>query len=108
VRTAIGVAALSFFAVLTLAGGQDVIAEQMRVSVTGVTLALRIMLVAAPVIAGAITWKWCHDLQAGDEQMHVHVGPGEGNGRAGIAPEPRDEHVARDSAGTAAGARSPE
>ncbi|MDQ1449740.1 MAG: ubiquinol-cytochrome c reductase cytochrome b subunit, partial [Actinomycetota bacterium] len=106
VRTAIGVAALSFFAVLTLAGGQDVIAEQMRVSVTNVTLALRIMLVAAPVIAGAITWKWCHDLQAGDEQMHVHVGPGERNSGAGIAPEPRDEHVARDV--TAAGARSRE
>ena len=76
----IGVAALTFFAVLTLAGGQDVIAEQMRVSVTNVTLALRIMLVAAPIVAAAITWKWCHDLQAGDEPTHGHVEPGDGKG----------------------------
>jgi len=66
VRTSIGALALTFFIVLTLAGGQDVIADLAHVSITSVTLTLRIMVVVAPLLAGAITWKWCHDLQAAD------------------------------------------
>ena len=66
VRTAIGVGALTFFIVLTLAGGQDVLAQEMHASITSVTLALRILLIALPVVTGLITWKWCHDLQAAD------------------------------------------
>jgi ubiquinol-cytochrome c reductase cytochrome b subunit len=68
VHTAIGVAALSFFIVLTLAGGQDVLAQEMRVSVTSVTLALRILLFAGPVVAALVTWKFCRDLRAGEER----------------------------------------
>ena len=73
IRTAIGVGVLAFFAVLTLAGGQDVLAQQTRVSVTTLTLVLRIMLIAAPLVTGAIAWKWCHDLQAGDARAHPTV-----------------------------------
>jgi ubiquinol-cytochrome c reductase cytochrome b subunit len=74
-RTAIGVAALSFFIVLTLAGGQDVIAQQLHASITSVTLALRIMLFAVPIVAAAITVKWCHDLQAGDKEARRRERP---------------------------------
>ena len=54
------VLALTFFIVLTLAGGQDVIAQVAHVSITSVTRTLRIMVVVAPLVAAAITWKWCH------------------------------------------------
>jgi ubiquinol-cytochrome c reductase cytochrome b subunit len=75
VRTSIGVLALTFFVVLTLAGGQDVLAQEAHVSITSVTLTLRILLFVAPLTAGAITWKWCHDLQAGDERASEHAAP---------------------------------
>ena len=59
-------ASLTFFIVLTVAGGQDVVAQKTHASITSVTLALRILLVALPIAIAVITWKWCHDLQAGD------------------------------------------
>jgi len=73
VRTAIGVLALTFFIVLTLAGGQDVLAQEAHVSVTSVTFVLRILLGVAPVTAAVITWKWCHDLQAADARAVEHA-----------------------------------
>jgi ubiquinol-cytochrome c reductase cytochrome b subunit len=68
IHTAIGIAALTFFTVLTLAGGQDVIAQLMRVPVTDVNTTLRILLVVAPVVFALITWRWCHDLTAGEHR----------------------------------------
>ena len=88
VRTAIGVAALTFFAVLTIAGAQDVIAQLMRVPVTDVTTALRILLVAAPIVMALIAWKWCHDLVAGDHHDEVAEAAHLGGGRD-EAPEQR-------------------
>jgi ubiquinol-cytochrome c reductase cytochrome b subunit len=66
VRTALGVATLSFYVVLLAAGAQDLGAQHMRVPITTLTLALRISLVVVPIFAGVATWKLCRDLQGAD------------------------------------------
>jgi quinol---cytochrome-c reductase cytochrome b subunit len=57
VRLGIGAAALSFFIVLTLAGGNDVLAEQLHVGVEELTAAFRILVVVVPVVVGIVAWR---------------------------------------------------
>jgi ubiquinol-cytochrome c reductase cytochrome b subunit len=51
-RTGLGVAALTFYGVLFLAGSNDLVAKWLRVPVGTITWTFRIMVVAAPLIAG--------------------------------------------------------
>ncbi|HTJ74527.1 MAG TPA: cytochrome bc complex cytochrome b subunit [Acidimicrobiales bacterium] len=67
VRTAIGVAALSFYVVLFLAGSQDIGAQKLAVSIPSLTRVFQVMVVVVPVLAGLLAWKVCHDLTGGDE-----------------------------------------
>ncbi|MFJ9722148.1 cytochrome bc complex cytochrome b subunit [Streptomyces sp. NPDC101209] len=62
VRTALGAAGVTFFAVLLLAGGNDVMAQSFRVSVNTLTWILRTALVLAPVAAFLLTRRLCHAL----------------------------------------------
>jgi ubiquinol-cytochrome c reductase cytochrome b subunit len=57
VRLGIGVAALTFFIVLTLAGGNDVLAVYLHVRVEDLTWAFRILVIVAPVLAGLVAWR---------------------------------------------------
>ena len=57
VRLGIGAAALTFFIVLTLAGGNDVLAVYLRVRVEDLTAAARILAVVAPIAVGLIAWR---------------------------------------------------
>jgi ubiquinol-cytochrome c reductase cytochrome b subunit len=61
VRTAIGCAAFTFFIVLTLAGGNDVLASFLQVDLETLTNALRIVLVVAPVVVGLLTYRLAAD-----------------------------------------------
>ena len=62
VRTAFGVAALTFYAVLSLGGSSDVLARLFDLSVNGIIWTLRAVVLLLPPLAGLITWKVCHDL----------------------------------------------
>jgi ubiquinol-cytochrome c reductase cytochrome b subunit len=62
VRTAIGVGGLTFGAVLTLAGSQDLMAEWLDAPVSTVTTVLRVVLLVAPPLAGLVAWRICHEL----------------------------------------------
>ena len=64
VRTALGVAGLTFFVVLTVAGAQDIVSQHLDVSILTVTDTLRILLFALPVAFGCIAWTWARDLRA--------------------------------------------
>jgi ubiquinol-cytochrome c reductase cytochrome b subunit len=66
VRTALGVATLTFYAVLTVAGAQDIIAQKLDVSVTVVTHTLQALVLLLPVAAALFTAKVCRDLQGAD------------------------------------------
>ena len=82
VRTAIGVGVLAFYIVLTLAGGQDIIAQHLGVSIASVTFTLRIALLIVPLLAALATYRICHDLAVGDKRAGgsdelLDVEPGE-------------------------------
>ncbi|WP_107122192.1 cytochrome b [Streptomyces sp. DSM 15324] len=62
VRTGLGVAGITFYGVLVLAGGNDVVAATFRVSVNALTWILRIALVLGPVVAFFVTRALCHAL----------------------------------------------
>jgi quinol---cytochrome-c reductase cytochrome b subunit len=66
VRTALGVAGLSFFGMLFLAGGDDVLASHFDVSVNSVIVAFRILIFVVPAAAGFVTYRLCRDLRARD------------------------------------------
>jgi quinol-cytochrome oxidoreductase complex cytochrome b subunit len=62
VRTGLGVAGITFYGVLLLAGGNDVVAQSFRISVNTLTWVLRIGLVVAPVLAFMLARRLCHAL----------------------------------------------
>jgi ubiquinol-cytochrome c reductase cytochrome b subunit len=77
-RTAIGVAGLTFFVLLTVAGGNDVIAAIFSIQVEVVTVVFRVLVLAGPVLAGVATYVACAELrrreQSGEaEPATVHV-----------------------------------
>ncbi|WP_083976042.1 cytochrome bc1 complex cytochrome b subunit [Kitasatospora azatica] len=65
-RTAIGVASFTGYAVLLIAGGQDVIAYKFNVSVNALNWTLRIALFLAPLLAFWLTRWLCLALQSHD------------------------------------------
>jgi ubiquinol-cytochrome c reductase cytochrome b subunit len=62
-RTAAGVSATSFVAVLFLGGSQDIIAGTLRLSIGNVTTILQITAIVAPPIAYYVTYRICRALQ---------------------------------------------
>ncbi len=66
VRTAIGVGVLTFYGVLLLAGGDDIIAQKLDVAIVPVVWAFRILLFVLPLLAAVFAWKLCRDLAADD------------------------------------------
>ena len=57
VRLGIGAAALAFFVVLTLAGGNDVLAANLRVGVEELTIVFRVLVVVVPAVVGVVAWR---------------------------------------------------
>ncbi len=66
VRTALGVATISFYAVLFLAGGADVISVTFGLSVNAVLWTFRIALFVVPPLAAWVTYRLCLELCARD------------------------------------------
>jgi ubiquinol-cytochrome c reductase cytochrome b subunit len=82
-RTALGVAVISFYGVLLLAGGQDVIADKLGLPVRGVHTTFRVLVFVLPALTAALAWKLCRDLQRArsakelEEEAPPPVGPAE-------------------------------
>ena len=83
IRTATGAAGVALFLVLTLAGGNDVLAVILDVPVEGLTVAFRFLLVVAPIV----TWLLIYRL-ARERRDHV-----------GSAGEPASVLLVRNAAG---------
>jgi ubiquinol-cytochrome c reductase cytochrome b subunit len=64
VRTAIGVAVLTFYVILFAAGGNDVLAARFDISVNTITWAFRIAVLTVPPLTGLLTYRLCRELQA--------------------------------------------
>ena len=71
-RTAIGVMALTFYVLLWIGGGNDLIARFFDMSVNSLTIFLRIALFTLPPIAFIITKRTCLSLQRKDRDMLLH------------------------------------
>ncbi len=63
-RTAVGATTLAFMAMLFIASSTDVLANFFHVSLNTVLLAMRILVIAVPIIAYPLTYKICKELQA--------------------------------------------
>ncbi len=62
-RTGLGAGVFTFYTVLFVAGGNDVLASEFDVSVDAMVIALRVVLLALPVLVGLGVTKWCRDLR---------------------------------------------
>jgi len=97
VRTALGVAVLTFYIVLLLAGGNDIWADLFNVSIPSVVWTFRVLVIVLPILTGWFTWKVCHDLERArhaqefEERADTPIGPNE-------PPEPSVDEVARPGA----------
>jgi ubiquinol-cytochrome c reductase cytochrome b subunit len=65
-RSGVGAAGITFMAILTLAGSNDLLAYLFRVSVEGMNAVMRILLVVGPIVAGVLTYVVCHELRRGE------------------------------------------
>lgn len=71
-RTGLGVTAITFYVILWIAGGNDLIANLLNLSINQVTWFLRIALLTAPAIAFIITRRICIGLQRKDLDKLLH------------------------------------
>ena len=66
VRTALGMATISFYTVLFLGGAADVLASTFGLSVNAVLWTFRFLVLLAPPVVGWITYRLCRELAARD------------------------------------------
>ncbi|MCL3862161.1 cytochrome bc complex cytochrome b subunit [Actinotalea sp. K2] len=71
-RTAVGVAILTAFFVLILAGSNDIIATHFALSLNDISRFLRVMIFVAPILAFWITKRICLGLQRKDRELVLH------------------------------------
>jgi ubiquinol-cytochrome c reductase cytochrome b subunit len=92
VRTGFGVAAVSFYAVLLVAGGNDIAARTLDVSLNALTWTLRGALVVAPPLAFAATKRLCVALQEHDRER-LTEGEETGNLRQSVEGGFQESHT---------------
>jgi ubiquinol-cytochrome c reductase cytochrome b subunit len=66
------VALMTFYAVLWMAGGNDILAIKLRLSINQITYFNRVAVFLGPVIAFLITRRWCISLQRADNEKLLH------------------------------------
>nr|WP_246159637.1 cytochrome b N-terminal domain-containing protein [Nocardioides antri] len=71
-RTALMAALVTFYGLAWMAGGNDIIAIKMHLSINQVTYALRVLIFVGPVLAFMITKRWCISLQRHDRDRLLH------------------------------------
>jgi ubiquinol-cytochrome c reductase cytochrome b subunit len=72
VRTSLGAMAITFYVVLLLSGGNDVIAEKFDISLNAMTWVGRIGLVILPPIVYVSTYRLCLGLEKHDREVLEH------------------------------------
>ncbi|MDT4943805.1 MAG: ubiquinol-cytochrome c reductase cytochrome b subunit, partial [Pseudonocardiales bacterium] len=72
VRTSLGAMAITFYMVLFLSGGNDLIAKAFNISLNAMTWGGRIALLVLPPIAYVLTYRICLGLQRHDREVLQH------------------------------------
>ncbi len=71
-RTALGMVAITFYGILWLGGGNDIIATHFSLSINAITWAFRILLFVLPPIVFVLTRRACLALQHRDRDKLLH------------------------------------
>jgi ubiquinol-cytochrome c reductase cytochrome b subunit len=71
-RTGLGVMAISFYLILFIAAGNDLIAIKLGLSINDITQTLRILLFVVPPLAYWVTKRICMSLQRRDHDLVLH------------------------------------
>jgi len=71
-RTAIGAAGVTFYAVLWAAASSDLIATHFKLTIEGVTYALQALVFVGPVVAFFVAKRICIALQKKDREIALH------------------------------------
>jgi ubiquinol-cytochrome c reductase cytochrome b subunit len=71
-RTAIGAAGVTMYAVMWAAASSDLIATHFKLSIEGVTLALQVLFFVGPVVAFVVARRICFALQKKDREIALH------------------------------------
>jgi ubiquinol-cytochrome c reductase cytochrome b subunit len=72
VRTGLGAMALTFYIVLLISGGNDVVADKFNISLNAMTWIGRIGLIVLPPIVYVLTYRICLGLQQHDREVLEH------------------------------------
>jgi ubiquinol-cytochrome c reductase cytochrome b subunit len=72
VRTSLGAMAITFYLVLFLSGGNDLIAKAFDISLNAMTWGGRILLLVLPPLAYLVTYRVCLGLQRHDREVLEH------------------------------------
>jgi len=71
-RTGIGVAFITFYALLWIGGGNDLIATHFGISLNNVTWFLRFAVILGPILGFWIARRWAISLQRADQERLLH------------------------------------
>jgi ubiquinol-cytochrome c reductase cytochrome b subunit len=71
-RTGFMAALVTFYGIAWAAGGNDIIAIKLHLSINQITYALRVLIFVGPVIAFLVAKRWCISLQRHDREMLLH------------------------------------
>ncbi len=71
-RTALGMTAITFYGILWLAGGNDIIATHFSLSINAITWTFRVLLFILPPIVFVLTRRACLALQHRDKDKLLH------------------------------------
>jgi ubiquinol-cytochrome c reductase cytochrome b subunit len=71
-RTGFGVAGITFYGLLWIAGGNDIVAAEFGISLNAITIFMRIAVIVGPVIAFIIARRWALSLQRHDRDLLLH------------------------------------
>ncbi len=71
-RTAFMVALMTFYGLMWMASGNDIIATQFHLSLNAITYFNRVGVFLGPVIAFIVTRRWCISLQRQDNETLLH------------------------------------
>ena len=71
-RTGLGVMAITFYLLLLISGGNDIIASQLHLSINDITNSLRVLVFVLPPLAFMVTKRICLGLQRKDREKVLH------------------------------------
>jgi ubiquinol-cytochrome c reductase cytochrome b subunit len=72
VRTGLGAMALTFYTLLWIGGGNDIVATHLKLSINDITYTLRLLVIALPPLVFMATKRICLGLQRKDREKVLH------------------------------------